>query len=119
MGDSTEEKWAILTDDEKNKIIAEKIFDLKEGKDFNYTEYPVASTGGIEVYIGNRNYLNWEGFGLIVEKMPELFATWELGYCRVDKKYNMVTNSYPDSTFHATPWDAAAISFLKMKGIKI
>ena len=119
-----EEVWAKLDDNEKNKIITEKILELEDiicevcitvGQ--CYVEYDSNAVCDFKY-----DFLNWTGFGMIVEKVRSISFNHntERGYVDVTlyhddtKGRQIVGNSFAN-----TPWDAAALAYLKMKGIKI
>lgn len=111
------EKWDKLSENEKNKIICEKI--LKE----EYKEYEEIEYESRTIYTYWPQYLNWIGFGKILEK-------------RKPKSYSLNMVEDDDRDFYSfemflggedwglkvlakTPWDALIISYLQALEVKI
>jgi len=89
----TEQEWLAQSDIEKEQWIAINIF-------------PYSSR--------MTSYMNWHGFGMIVEKMPNVF------YRRLGEHITHVKVIVGSKTFTGkapTAWEAAALSYGKMKGL--
>ena len=98
----TEQEWLAQSDYEKNLWIR-NIFH-KEATSWKDLEH--------------KDYLNWRGFGMIVEKDDVL--TYSLSYCPVQENYKVILICDLGSRFVAsapTPWEAAALSYGKMRGL--
>lgn len=100
----TEQEWLAQSDDEKNKWIVENIFGAEyfEEELFQGTLKP--------------DFLSWQGFGLIVEK----FDYYQLNVLSIDKFCFIADDNRGIDDWvgeAATPWEAAALAYGKMKGL--
>jgi len=106
----TEQEWLAQNNKEKNQWIEAHIIDPTHCKTCDMCF----------VDCNNRcseNRLNWQGFGMIVEKL----GRWALHVRHEGILYIFVKfSNYGDYEFQVeapTPWEAAALAYGKLKGL--
>ena len=107
---SNKEKWENLTEYEKNMFISDTIL----GLDSSCREFSNKHISGFGML---KDYLNWEGYGKIVEKSES--SCTEIEH-HSDNKYSVTL--FTDNVYLGiadTPWEAAAVAYLEMKGTKL